>query len=145
MYTSISDILLFQCRKMGIFQFFIDFLPVFSEGRGPKNVLKKKILEKYSKNISYHKKSCFRYQNYVLAILQEYLVYMREPFYKSFLLFFFENPKFALKIGWGHQVFGANVSKILLDPDHLGLKDDKSTKIRWPRIFSPLAQIWPLL
>ena len=42
-------------------------------------------------------------------------------------------------------MFGANVSKILLDPDHLGLKDDKSTKIRWPRIFSPLAQIWPLL
>ena len=103
MYTSIFDILLFQCQKMGNFQFFIDFLPVFSEGRGPKNVLKKKILEKYSKNISYHKKSCFRYQNYVLAILQVVLAYMRESFYKYFFNVFRKSQNMPLTQTWEYS------------------------------------------
>ena len=42
--------------KMGIFRFFTEILPVFSEGRGPKNFLKKKVLETTINNISRHKK-----------------------------------------------------------------------------------------
>ena len=49
MYTFISDILLFQCQKMGIFRVFTEILPAFSEGRGPKNFLEQKILETYLK------------------------------------------------------------------------------------------------
>jgi len=44
---------------MGIFQLFTEFLPVFSEGRGPKIFFKKKILEKTIDNISHHKKYHF--------------------------------------------------------------------------------------
>ena len=55
--------------KNGQFSVFYRFFACFLWGEGSKKCFEKKILEKYSKNISYHKKSCFRYQNYVLAIL----------------------------------------------------------------------------
>ena len=105
-------------------------MPVLSKGRGRKNIWVKKITEKYAENNSNYKKISFGYLKYVLDILLEHSVYKWEPFYKYFLLFFFENTKFALRIWWGDLMFGAKVIKILLDPDHLGLKDGKSTKIR---------------
>ena len=42
--------------KIGHFSVFTEILPVFSEGRGPKNFLEKKILETYLWNISNYKK-----------------------------------------------------------------------------------------
>ena len=62
-----------------------------------------------------------------------------------FLIVFFKNPKFSLSIWWVHLVFGAEVIKILLDPDHLGHIEGKSRKIWWLRFFTPLAHVWPLL
>ena len=41
---------------------------------------------------------------------------------------FFKNPKFALSIWWEDLVFGAEVIKILLDPDYLGHIESKSRK-----------------
>ena len=53
---------------------------------------------------------------------------------------FFKNPKFALSIWWEDLVFGAEVIKILLDPDHLGHVESKSRKFGVFDFF-PLAQI----
>ena len=48
---------------MGIFRFFTEILPVFSEGRGPQNFLEQKILETYLKNISNYKNNILDIKN----------------------------------------------------------------------------------
>ena len=56
-------------------------------------------------------------------------------------LLFCENPENGPNNMVGGFVFGDEVIKILLDPDHLGHIEPKSSKIGGLRIFSPLAQI----
>ena len=51
----------------------------------------------------------------------------------------------GLTIWWLQLSKRAKFIKILLDPDHLGHIEPKSSKIGGLRIFSPFAQIWPLL
>ena len=139
MYTSIFDILLFQCQKMGNFQFFIDFLPVFSEGRGPKNVLKKKSLKNIPKTFLITK-------NHVLGIKT-----MFQPFYRQFQhiwvsrfisisLMFFENPKICPSRKRGNIRPCKEVIKNTSDMNHLGLLEAFRTKTQM-LIFFPLTHL----
>ena len=50
---------------MGIFSVFPVFLPIFSEGGGPKKFLEQKILKTYSKNI-------FDYKNNILDFKKKF-------------------------------------------------------------------------
>ena len=142
MYTSIFDILLFQCQKMGNFQFFIDFLPVFSEGRGPKNVLKKKSLKNIPKTFLITK-------NHVLGIKT-----MFQPFYRQFQhiwvsrfisisLMFFENPKICPSRKRGNIRPCKEVIKNTSDMNHLGLLEAFRTKTQMLIFFPPLPLLQP--
>ena len=140
MYTSISDILLFQCRKMGIFQFLSIFC-LFPLWGGVQKCFEKKI---FLKNIP---KTFLITKNHVLGIKT-----MFQPFYRQFQhirvsrfisisLMFFENPKICPSRKRGNIRPCKEVIKNTSDMNHLGLLEAFRTKMGMLIFFSPLTPL----
>ena len=92
MYTFISYILLFQCQKMGIFRFFTEILPVFSEGRGPKIFWRKKYLKHIFETFLITKNNILDIKNKFYTFYGQFQ-HIRGNRFISLSLCFFENSK----------------------------------------------------
>ena len=125
---------------MAIFTIFFVFLPVFSEVRGRKNIFRKKWL-KYILTTSLYIENITKNHTTVFSRNYRGFLHISGTRFIGVFLCFCENPENGPNNMVGGFVFGDEVIKILLDPDHLGHIEPKSSKIGGLRIFSPLAQI----
>ena len=125
---------------MAIFCDFSVFWPVFSEVRGRKKFFDKKWL-KYILTTFLHIENIIRIHKTVFGRNYRGFLHISGTHFIGVFLCFCENPENGPNNMVGGFVFGDEVIKILLDPDHLGHIEPKSSKIGGLRIFSPLAQI----
>ena len=118
--------------KIGHFSVFSFLAPVFSETG----------VQKVFIYISGFKKSYLKTLYFLVEFLYLFLENPKNRFI-SLSYCFFQKPEIFAKYMVVALSLGAEVIKILLYPDHLGLIEGKSRKIWSPRIFSPLLKYSP--